>query len=207
VNTRGNPDPGRHRAHLSQSAAFSQWVAEREAQGRWIIEKMSVVNKTGGYRTTHFAFYAVDEPKRSGEYEDLAPASKLTQIQQRIHLLVRQTEHAIASHEFEKARFYSDEERKEREQLRRLCEQFSLEPQPPQVPLVCIAVIDDDLFSELRHRCEGYINEGVAEVWLLDPRLRGTYTITKAAGLREFKGEILRIANPPLEMEPGKIFD
>jgi hypothetical protein len=71
---------------------------------------------------------------------------------------------------------------------------------------VCIAVIRDDVFSELRQRSEAYIAEGVAEVWLLDPGLKRAYTVTKADGLREFRGEILRIGNPPLEMDLRKIF-
>jgi hypothetical protein len=183
-------------------AGLKQWVAEREADGGWIIEQ-----KSGANRTTHFALYAADEPKGNGEDEELAPASKVAQTQKRIDLIVKRMEQSIANHEFEKARFYSDEERKERERLRRLCEQFNLKAPPPQVPLVCIAVIDDDPFSELRQRCERYIDEGVAEVWLLDPGMKRAYTITKADGLRESKGEILQIANPPLEMDPGKIFD
>ena len=36
-------------------------------------------------------------------------------------------ENAIANHEFEKARFYSDEERKERENLRQLREKYNLD--------------------------------------------------------------------------------
>src|SRR5258708_23762177 len=36
-------------------------------------------------------------------------------------------ENAIANHEFEKARFYSDEERKERENLRALREKYHLD--------------------------------------------------------------------------------
>jgi len=36
-------------------------------------------------------------------------------------------ETSIANHEFEKARFYSDEERKERESLRRLKEQHHID--------------------------------------------------------------------------------
>jgi ATP-dependent Clp protease ATP-binding subunit ClpA len=192
--------------------ALNQWVAECEAEGRWTIEQRRAANKTTGNRitgnmTNYFALYAADEPKENGKDQDLAPAEKLAQIQKRIDFAVKRMEVAIANHEFEKARFYSDEERKEREQLRRLCEQFNLDAPPPQVPLVCIAVIGDDLFSELRQRCEGYIAAGVAEVWLLDPGLKRAYTITKADGLREFKGEILRIANPPLAMDLGKIFD
>ncbi len=44
------------------------------------------------------------------------------EIQKRIRFVTRQMENAIANHEFEKARFYSEEERKERENLRLLSE-------------------------------------------------------------------------------------
>ena len=116
-------------------------------------------------------------------------------------------ENAIANHEFEKARSYSDEERKERENLRLLREQFNLEEPPPPVPLLCIEIIRDDSFSEIQKRCDDYIAEGVAQVWLLHPGSKRAYTVTKTDGLREFKGEILQIANPPLEMDLSKIFD
>ncbi len=187
-------------------AGLKQWVAEREEDGGWIIEQWGIEQKIGANRTC-FALYAADEPKGNGEDQELAPASQVAQTQKRIDLSVKRMEQAIANHEFEKARFYSDEERKERERLVRLCEQFNLKAPPPQVPLVCVAVIDEGPFSELRQRCERYIDKGVAEVWLLDPGLKRAYTITKADGLREFKGEVLQITNPPLEMDLGKIFD
>src|SRR5437867_7857254 len=44
--------------------------------------------------------------------------SDLADIQKRIKFIVHRMENAIANHEFEKARFYSDEESKERENLR-----------------------------------------------------------------------------------------
>jgi hypothetical protein len=109
-------------------------------------------------------------------------------------------------HEFEQARFYSEEERKERENLRRMCEQFNL-PEPPSVPLLRIEIICYDLFSDVRKRCDNYIASGVAEVWLLDPDPKRAYTVAKTEGLREYKAEILRIANPPLEMDLKRIFD
>jgi len=114
---------------------------------------------------------------------------------------------AIANHEFEKARFYSEEERKEREKLRLLRNQFPLEEPPPLVPVLCIEIIRDDRFSEVQKRCDIYIAKGVAEVWLLDPRSKRAYTVTKAEGLREFKGETLRMAYPPLEMDLRRIFE
>ena len=81
-----------------------------------------------------------------------------------------------------------------------------MEEPPSRVPLLCIEIIRDDLFSEVRKRCDDYIAEGVIEVWLLDPDLKRAYTVTKTEGLREFKGEILQIANPPLEMDLRRIF-
>jgi ATP-dependent Clp protease ATP-binding subunit ClpC len=48
-------------------------------------------------------------------------------VQKRIKFIVHRMENAIANHEFEKARFYSDEERKERENLRALREKYHLD--------------------------------------------------------------------------------
>ena len=184
-------------------ARLDQWLAECEARGGiWTVKQERVAN-----RTTHFAIYAGDPPKESEEGQDMAPAEKLAQIQERIDFIVERMERAIANHEFEKAHFYSEEERKDRESLRVLREQFNLEEPPPRVPLLCIEIIRDDRFSEVQKRCDDYIAEGVTQVWLLDPDFKRAYTVTKAEGLREFKGEILQIANPPLEMDVKRIFD
>src|SRR5258708_26058907 len=51
----------------------------------------------------------------------------LADIQKRIKFIVHRMEAAIANHEFEKARFYSDEERKERDNLRLLREKYNLD--------------------------------------------------------------------------------
>jgi hypothetical protein len=178
-------------------------LAEREARGGICIVKQERVAN----RTTHFAIYAVDQPKENEKGQDMAPAEKLAQIQKRIDFIVGEMERAIANHEFEKARLYSEEERKERENLRLLCAQFNLEEPPPRVPLLCIEIIRDERFSEVQKRCDDYIAEGVAQVWLLDPDRKRAYTVTRAEGLREFRGGILQIANPPLEMDLRTIFD
>ena len=52
---------------------------------------------------------------------------EISEIQKRIKFVVHRMETAIANHEFEKARFYSDEERKERENLRVLREKYNLD--------------------------------------------------------------------------------
>ena len=184
-------------------ARLDQWVAEREARGGiYTVKQKRVAN-----RSTQFAIYGVDQPKENEKGQDTAPAEKLAQIQQRIGFIVEEMERAIATHEFEKARFYSEEERKERENLRLLREQFNLEEPPPRVPLLCIEIIRNERFSEVQRRCDDYIAEGVPEVWLLDPDLKRAYTVTKAEGFREFRGGILQIAHPPLEMDLRKIFD
>jgi hypothetical protein len=197
--------PAQEHGRSVSIAGLDEWIADGEVEGKWAIEQRDIASSITARRTTHFALYTAEPKENSGEHT-LTPAAKLAQTQKRIDFAVRQAEHAIAHHEFGKARSYSDEERKEREHMRRLCEQFNLEAPPPEVPLLCIAVIGDDFFPELRQRCEGYLAEGVAEVWLLDPGFKRAYTVTKADGLREFKGEILELANPPLEMDLRKIF-
>ena len=52
---------------------------------------------------------------------------EISEIQKRIKFIVHRMESAIANHEFEKARFYSDEERKERENLRQMREKYNLD--------------------------------------------------------------------------------
>jgi ATP-dependent Clp protease ATP-binding subunit ClpC len=52
---------------------------------------------------------------------------EISEVQKRIKFTVHRMETAIANHEFEKARFYSDEERKERESLRLLREKYNLD--------------------------------------------------------------------------------
>jgi hypothetical protein len=104
-------------------ARLEQWLAEREARsGIWTVKQERV-----GNRTTHLAIYVGDQLKEDEDAQDVTPAEKLAQIQRRINFICERMEHAIANHEFEKARFYSDEERKERENLRLLCNQFNLE--------------------------------------------------------------------------------
>jgi hypothetical protein len=184
-------------------ARLDQWLAEREASGGiWTVKHKSVAD-----RTIHFAIYAIDQPGENEKDQEMAPAEKLAQIQKRIDFIVDGMERAMAHHEFEKARFYSDEERKERENLRTLREQFNLEEPPPPVPLLCIEIVRGERFSEIQKRCDDRLAEGVTHVWLLNPDLKRAYTVTKTEGLREFRGGLLQIAEPPLEMDLTRIFD
>jgi Uma2 family endonuclease len=197
------PEPPPAKDRSARIAGLERWLAENKAhRSNWTIKQ-----ELAGNSGTRFAIYTGNQPEETKKDQDLAPAEKLAQIQKRIDFIGEAMEFAIANHEYDKARFYSDEERKERENLRRLCEQYHLEEPRPRVPLLCIEIIRGELLSEVRKRCEDYIAEGVAEVWLLDPDSKRAYTVTKSEGLREFQGEILRIANPPLEMDLRRIFD
>ena len=55
---------------------------------------------------------------------------EVEESQKKLKFIVGRMENAIANHEFEKARFYSDEERKERDNLRSLREKYHLTELP-----------------------------------------------------------------------------
>ncbi len=59
---------------------------------------------------------------------------EVTECEKRIKLIVHRMENAIANHEFEKARFYSEEERKERKTLDELQQKYNV--QNPQASMV-----------------------------------------------------------------------
>jgi ATP-dependent Clp protease ATP-binding subunit ClpC len=56
-----------------------------------------------------------------------APPEDVAELQKSIRFIVHRMEGSIANHEFEKARFYSHEEKKERESLRLLRERYKLD--------------------------------------------------------------------------------
>ncbi len=56
----------------------------------------------------------IDEAGARVKLRQTSMPEELTEVQKRIKFIVHRMENAIANHEFEKARFYSDEERKER---------------------------------------------------------------------------------------------
>src|SRR5213593_3223054 len=69
----------------------------------------------------------IDEAGARVKLRQTSLPEEITEVQKRIKFIVHRMENAIASHEFEKARFYSDEERKERENLRGLREKYHLD--------------------------------------------------------------------------------
>jgi ATP-dependent Clp protease ATP-binding subunit ClpC len=62
-----------------------------------------------------------------------AQPEEITDAQKRLRFITSRMEGAVQNHEFEKARFYSDEERKERENLRELREKYGQGENPSGV--------------------------------------------------------------------------
>src|SRR5450631_4432687 len=69
----------------------------------------------------------IDEAGARVKLRQTSLPEDITEVQKRIKFIVHRMENAIANHEFEKARFYSDEERKERENMRQLREKYNLD--------------------------------------------------------------------------------
>ena len=185
----------------SSIAGLDRWLAESQARGMWTI--MQGIGRT---RTTYFAVYANDSPAENQDAAQLTPAQKLARARRRLRFITNRMERAIAGYEFEEARSWSEEEHREREDVRQLLARFKLEEPPEAAPLLWIEVLGNARFVDVQTRCDEYIAEGVGEIWLLEPGSKRAYTATRNEGLREFKGEILRIGNPPLEMELRKVF-
>jgi ATP-dependent Clp protease ATP-binding subunit ClpC len=68
---------------------------------------------------------------------------ELLQCEKRIRLIVHRMENAIASHEYEKARFYSAEEKKEREKLHELQQKYKA--QNPHASTVTVEHVEEML--------------------------------------------------------------
>src|ERR1700744_4334393 len=69
----------------------------------------------------------IDEAGARVKLRQTTLPTEVAEIEKRIKYIVHRMENAIANQEFEKARFYSDEERKERENRRLLREKYNLD--------------------------------------------------------------------------------
>jgi ATP-dependent Clp protease ATP-binding subunit ClpC len=69
----------------------------------------------------------IDEAGARVKLRQTSLPEEITEVQKRIKFVVHRMDSAIANHEFEKARFYSDEERKERDNLRALRDKYHLD--------------------------------------------------------------------------------
>ena len=90
----------------------------------------------------------LDEAGARVKLQQTKMSDETAELHKRIKYIVTRMEEAIANHEFEKARFYSDEERKERERLRRLQKEQDLEQ-------AVTATVDKDDIEEVVARWTG----------------------------------------------------
>jgi len=72
----------------------------------------------------------IDEAGAAAQLKQGALPEEVVAVQTRIRFIVKRMEASIANHEFEKARFYSDEEPKERDNLQQLLKKYKLDESP-----------------------------------------------------------------------------
>jgi ATP-dependent Clp protease ATP-binding subunit ClpC len=72
----------------------------------------------------------IDEAGAAAELEQGSLPEEVVEVQKRIRFIVQRMEASIANHEFEKARFYSQEERKECDNLKQVREKYKLDDTP-----------------------------------------------------------------------------
>src|SRR5260370_17744284 len=81
---------------------------------------------------------------------------EVAEVQKRVKFITHRMETAIANHEFEKARFYSEEERKEKENLRLVRERLKLDDSTT-------AIVTRDDIEEVGARCTGIAVTSIKE--------------------------------------------
>src|SRR5438045_4100477 len=69
----------------------------------------------------------IDEAGARVKLRQATVPEEVSEVQKRVKFITHRMESAIAAHEFEKARFYSEEERKEKETLRGLRDRYKLD--------------------------------------------------------------------------------
>src|SRR5260370_40621027 len=74
-------------------------------------------------------------------------------------------------------------------------------------PCLCVEILSpEDRMKRVPERIDDYLAMGVPYVWVFDPSTRHVYVATASAALHDFKGHVLRTANPALELPLVEIF-
>jgi ATP-dependent Clp protease ATP-binding subunit ClpC len=72
----------------------------------------------------------IDEAGAMAQLQQPALPAEVVEIQKRVDFIVQRMQASVANHEFEKARFYSNEERKDRDNLNQLRKKYKLDENP-----------------------------------------------------------------------------
>jgi Uma2 family endonuclease len=74
-------------------------------------------------------------------------------------------------------------------------------------PFICIEILSpEDRLSRLERKLADYLRFGVRHVWIIDPQSRRAWTWEKD-GRREVLNQVLRTADPALEVPLKELFD
>ncbi len=99
-------------SYTDEAIQYAVYLSSRYIPGRFLPDK---------------AIDLIDEAGARVKLRQATLPDEVAEIQKRVKFITHRMETAIANHEFEKARFYSEEERKEKENLRQLRERLKLD--------------------------------------------------------------------------------
>jgi ATP-dependent Clp protease ATP-binding subunit ClpC len=99
-------------SYTEEALRYSVYLSNRYIPDRFLPDK---------------AIDLIDEAGARVKLRQSMLPEEITEVQKRIKFITHRMETAIANHEFEKARFYSEEERKEREHLQALREKLKID--------------------------------------------------------------------------------
>src|SRR6201996_4940220 len=99
-------------SYTDEALKYSVYLSNRYIPDRFLPDK---------------AIDLIDEAGARVKLRQASVPEEVGEVQKRVKFITHRMESAIAAHEFEKARFYSEEERKEKENLRGLRERYKLD--------------------------------------------------------------------------------
>ena len=99
-------------SYTDEALRYSVYLSNRYIPDRFLPDK---------------AIDLIDEAGARVKLRQATVPEEVGEVQKRVKFITHRMETAIAKHEFEKARFYSEEERKEKENLRVLRERYKLD--------------------------------------------------------------------------------
>ncbi len=99
-------------SYTDEALRYSVYLSNRYIPDRFLPDK---------------AIDLIDEAGARVKLRQASVPEEVAEVQKRVKFITHRMESAIAAHEFEKARFYSEEERKEKENLRVLRERYKLD--------------------------------------------------------------------------------
>src|SRR5215470_15410825 len=99
-------------SYTDEALRYSVYLSNRYIPDRFLPDK---------------AIDLIDEAGARVKLRQATVPEEVGEVQKRVKFITHRMESAIAAHEFEKARFYSEEERKEKENLRLLRERYKLD--------------------------------------------------------------------------------